>query len=64
MKQYTTEDIEMFNKLLNLNMDEERKKAVLPTYQDWINRAEIMDEIMSRREFREIVPSNIFKHNY
>lgn len=62
MKVYTPEDIEMFNKLLDLNMSEERKKAVLPTYQDWITRAEAMDKKMSQKGFRDILPCNIFKH--
>lgn len=62
MKTYTPKDIEMFNKLLGLNMSEERKEAVLPVYQDWINRVEALDRKMSGKEFRDIVPSNIFKH--
>lgn len=59
---YTTNDIEMFNKLLGLNMDETRKQAVLPIYQDWIDRAEALDKKMSQKEFRDILPANIFKH--
>ena len=43
-------------------MSEERKKAVLPTYQDWITRAEAMDKKMSQKRLRDILPCNIFKH--
>ena len=62
MKTYTPKDIEMFNKLLNLNMSEERKEAVMPVWLDWIGRVEALDLKMSQPEFRDIRPSNIFKH--
>ena len=48
MKTYTPKDIEMFNKLLNLNMSEERKEAVMPVWLDWIGRVEALDLKMSQ----------------
>lgn len=59
---YTTEDIEVFNKILQLNMSEERKKILLTTFRDRMSRAEALDAKMSKKPYSEIVPSNIFLH--
>lgn len=62
MEKYTEADIAVFDKMLNLHMGEERIRAVLPTFRDWIRRAEELDLRMSRPENRNFLPSNIFKH--
>lgn len=61
-KKYDVSDIDAFNKILDFNMSKERKEALLPTFQDWMTRANNVDKKMSKKPYVDIIPSNIFKN--
>lgn len=58
-------DIESARKtaeLLNLSMSEERLEKLYPTYEDWMQRAELLDQKMSPYGLNAPAAANIFKH--
>lgn len=48
--------------LLNLSMSEKRLEKMYPTYEDWMQRAELLDKKMSPYGLNAPAAANIFKH--